>query len=116
MLIQDGNNIKGLQIESRLTLTSPADLLAINIEYMSETDHDTIIIDSPQIGRNTHLITPVVIDPGVVIGANCRIGPNAYIERDSRIGEGARIRDAIVLRKSNISDGTSIEGQVVYRD
>ena len=112
MLIKDGNNTKGLIIESRLTLTRPSDLLAINIQYMSQ-GHNNFMIDSPKIGRNTHLITPVVIDPGVEIGDNCKIGPNAYLERNCKINSGSNIRDAIVLRKfSHIGRKLSSKGRL----
>jgi len=115
MMLDDGGIIRGLKVTERMTLTSPEDLLAINIQYLSQNSKP-VKIDAPEIGRNTKLITPVVIDPGVTIGANCTIGPNVYIERDSQIGDDAKICDAIVLRNSRIANGTVIEGQVVFKD
>jgi NDP-sugar pyrophosphorylase family protein len=65
------------------------------------------------VGANTHLIAPLYIEPGTLIGENCTIGPNVYIERDCRVGDGASIRDAILLRASTIPGGAVIVDQVV---
>jgi NDP-sugar pyrophosphorylase family protein len=65
------------------------------------------------VGPNTHLITPLRIESGVVIGANCTIGPNVYIERDCQIGAGSHIRDAVLLRGVKVEGGSDIVDQVV---
>jgi NDP-sugar pyrophosphorylase family protein len=112
MLIERDGCVRGVTVERRLTLTSPADLLAINRHYLFDGD------DRPQlaphtVGLNTQLITPLRIESGVVIGANCAIGPNVYIERDSRIGDGVTIKNAVVLRESVVPGGATIEDRVV---
>jgi bifunctional UDP-N-acetylglucosamine pyrophosphorylase/glucosamine-1-phosphate N-acetyltransferase len=112
ILIQREGRVRGLMVQDRLTLTSPADLLSINQHYLVNGN------DRPQlaphtVGPGTQLITPLRIEGGTVIGANCTIGPNAYIERDCRIGEGVVIRNAVVLRESTIEDGATIEHQVM---
>jgi bifunctional UDP-N-acetylglucosamine pyrophosphorylase/glucosamine-1-phosphate N-acetyltransferase len=115
MLIDGGGNVRGLTVENRLSLTSPVDLLEINIHYLAQ-GNGYFKTEAVVAGRNTQFIKPYMIDPGVEIGENCIIGPNAYIERDSQIGNGVVIRDAIVLRQSRITDGSVIEGEVVFRD
>jgi NDP-sugar pyrophosphorylase family protein len=112
MLIEREEHVRGVFVERRLTVTGPADLLNINRHYLVSGD------DRPQlapntVGPNTHLITPLRIESGVVIGADCAIGPNVYIERDCRIGTGATIRDAVILRGVQVPAGSRIADQVV---
>ncbi len=112
MLIERQGGVRGVVLNSRLVLTSPADLLAINRHFLVEGDH-LPQIQPQRVGANTRLITPLYIEKGVVIGRDCTIGPNVYIERDCRIGDGARLRDAILLRGSLVPDGADVRDQVV---
>ena len=50
---------------------------------------------------------------GVVIGADCTIGPNVYVERDCVIGTGSYIRDAVILRGAQVPAGARITDQVI---
>jgi NDP-sugar pyrophosphorylase family protein len=112
MLIDRDGRVGGVMCESRLTLTSPADLLAINRQYLMSGDN------RPQfapftVGPNTQLVTPLRIESGTTIGANCVIGPNVYVERDCRIGKGVTIRNAVLLREAVVTDGATVLDQVV---
>jgi len=112
MLIERDGRIRGYHTPGRLTLTSPADLLALNRHYL--VNGNAIQHEVPRsIGMNTKLIPPLHIEAGVVIGAGCEIGPNVYIERDCRIGDGVTIRESVLLRGSRVPDRGSIDGQVI---
>jgi len=111
MLVEREGRVRGVFVERRLTVTGPADLLEINRMYLIGGD------DRPQlapqtVGPNTRLITPLHIEAGVVIGADCTIGPNVYIERDCAIGTGAYIRDAVILREAEVPAGARVVDQV----
>lgn len=112
MLIEAEGRVRGLLVDQRLTLTSPADLLSINRHYLL-TGNDQPQLAPYTVGRNTHLITPLRIDAGTVIGENCTIGPNVYVERDCQIGNGVTIRDAVILRESTVPPGVVVENQVI---
>jgi NDP-sugar pyrophosphorylase family protein len=112
MLIERDGLVRGVTTHHRLTLTSPADLLAINRHYLMNGG-DRPQLSPRSVGPNTQLITPLRIEGGTVIGANCAIGPNAYIERDCTIGHGVIIKNAVVLRESSVPDGACVEDQVV---
>jgi UDP-N-acetylglucosamine diphosphorylase / glucose-1-phosphate thymidylyltransferase / UDP-N-acetylgalactosamine diphosphorylase / glucosamine-1-phosphate N-acetyltransferase / galactosamine-1-phosphate N-acetyltransferase len=112
LLIQRHGHVRGVMIASRLTLTSPADLLQINRHFLMQ-GNDMPQIQPQSVGAGTQLTTPLHIDAGVQIGAGCRIGPNVYIERDCRIGDGAAIRDAILLRECVVPALADIHDQVV---
>jgi NDP-sugar pyrophosphorylase family protein len=111
MLAERNGKVRGVFVERRLTVTGPADLLNINRLYLLSGD------DRPQlapntVGPNTRLITPLRIESGVVIGPDCTIGPNVYIERDCHIGTGSYIRDAVILRDAQVPDGSRVVDQV----
>ncbi|MEW5870190.1 MAG: sugar phosphate nucleotidyltransferase [Chloroflexota bacterium] len=112
MLIERQAGVRGLLVEGRLTLTRPADLLEINRHYLT-TGNNLPQLQPQTVGPNTRLVTPLHIEQGVIIGANCTIGPNVYIERDCHIGDNAEIKDAILLRESTIPDGAQITDQVI---
>ncbi len=111
MLVERNGKVRGVFVERRLTVTGPADLLNINRLYLLSGD------DRPQlapntVGPNTRLITPLRIESGVVIGPDCTIGPNVYIERDCHVGTGSYIRDAVILRDAQVPDGSRVVDQV----
>ncbi len=112
MLIERKGRVRGVFVQRRLTVTGPRDLLDINRLYLLSGD------DRPQlapytVGPNTRLITPLRIESGVIIGADCTIGPNVYIERDCQIGTGSYLRDVVVLRDVEVPAGSRIVDQVV---
>ena len=111
MLIERDGRVGSVTCKRRLTLTNAADLLAINRHYLMRTDRPQL---APQtVGLNTQLVTPLRIESGTVIGANSVIGPNVYIERDCRIGDGVTIRNAVVLRETVVPNGVTLVDQVV---
>ncbi len=112
MLITQKGNVGGLMMERRLTLTSAADLLMINREYLLRGDGQPQIAPHT-VGPNTQLVTPLHIEPGAIIGAHCIIGPEVYIERDCCIGNGATIRQAVLLRGAKVAGNATIANQVV---
>jgi NDP-sugar pyrophosphorylase family protein len=112
MLIEADGGVQGVFVESRLTLTGPDDLLAINRHYLL-SGYDRPQLAPFTVGNNTHLITPLRIERGTIIGEECVIGPHVYIERDCHIGANVTIKDAVVLRESVIENGTTVTDQVV---
>jgi len=112
MLIEEDGDVQGVFVESRLTLTGPDDLLAINRHYLLN-GYDRPQLAPFTVGNNTHLITPLRIEQGTIIGEECVIGPHVYIERDCHIGSNVTIKDAVVLRESVIETGTTVINQVV---
>lgn len=112
MLIDRDGRVGGMIIERRQTLTNAADLLALNRAYLTHGgDHPQL---EPQtVGPNTRLITPLYIEQGTVIGKNCVIGPNVYIERNCCVGDNATVHNAILLRDAIVNDGETITNQVI---
>jgi NDP-sugar pyrophosphorylase family protein len=112
MLIDRRHVVRGLFTDGRLTLTGPEDLLTINRYYLIE-GHDRPQLAPFTVGANTHLITPLRIEAGTIIGSECVIGPRVYIERNCRIGNGVTIKDTVLLRDSVVQDHAMVIGEVI---
>ncbi|MGH2524787.1 MAG: sugar phosphate nucleotidyltransferase, partial [Anaerolineales bacterium] len=111
MLIEREGRVRGETVGRRLTLTSAADLLTINLRYLSQGGPPHVA--PAAVGANTRLIMPLRIESGVVIGANSTIGPNVYLERDCRVRDGVTIQDSMVLRGAVVPKGAVLNDQVV---
>lgn len=112
MLIDHTQGVTGVFTDERLQLTNAADLLSLNRHYLT-TGGDAPQLAPREVGQHTHLITPLRIEEGTVIGPGCVIGPRVYIERNCRIGANVLLKDAVVLRDTVIEDGRQIVGEVV---
>lgn len=112
MLIERDGRVGGVIVDRRLTLTNAADLLALNREYLIHGGNGPQL-EPDTVGPNTRLVTPLHIGQKTVIGANCTIGPNVYIERNCTVGDGVTLRDAVVLRGSEVPGGATVVDEVV---
>ena len=64
---------------------------------------------SEHIGEGTHVWQFTVILPGAVIGRDCNIGANCFIENDVRIGDGVTIKNGVqVWDRMVIEDGVFV--------
>lgn len=95
MLIDDGRPVVGVEVSGRMTVSRPADLLAVNRHFLR------------------HMNGSVVIEEGAQVGADCAIGPEVYVESGARVGDGARIARSVVLRGGVVAAGAVVEDQVV---
>lgn len=110
-LIERDGRVCGVTVTGRLTLTTPEDLLDINCRYLSSAG-GTCLPAPDAVGPQSSLVAPLFVEHGAVIGPDCVVGPEVYLERDCRIGQGVTLRRAIILRGSVVPDGTSIQDQV----
>ena len=111
LLIEDCGKVGGLLVPWRMTMTHPADLLALNRHFLR---HDlacaTVEDDIP---KDTSIIPPVRIETDVELDPGCRIGPEVYLEAGCRVEAGATLRRAVVLRGAIVEAGEVIEGTVL---
>lgn len=111
-LIDAGGAIYGMTVSGRLTVTTPADLLAVNIAFLQRPG--TSAPQPTQLpAHDIQIIEPVAIDQDVALGSRCVIGPNVYLERGCVIGADVHLRDALVLRGAIVPSGAIIADQVV---
>jgi bifunctional UDP-N-acetylglucosamine pyrophosphorylase/glucosamine-1-phosphate N-acetyltransferase len=112
-LIENDGNVFGLLLPDRIDLTHPEDLLRLNLSFLAEYSPKTDM-NLKNIGSRTHFESPVVVEEGASIGANCTIGPNVFIETSAVIENNAQIKNSVILRGSKVEFGTKIENQVVW--
>lgn len=112
MSIDEGEKVYGLFLHDRLNLTIAEDLLEINLHFLRNQVEDCQV-DAQEVGPGTRFLPPVCIEQGVVIGADCKIGPNVYIEKYTCIGERVQMENVVVLRQSVVPNGVVLRDQVV---
>jgi NDP-sugar pyrophosphorylase family protein len=112
LLIEREGRVTGVLTESRNQLTNTADLLALNRHYLALNGNGEYVL-ATQIGAGTQIIPPVRIEADAVIGPACIIGPHVYVEQGARIGAGAQLAHAVVLRGTQVEAGRQITGEVV---
>lgn len=112
MLIARQGGVRGVRVARRLTLTSPADLLALNRHYLDQSSAEPLITPR-RVGDNTQLVTPLRIESGCIVGSNCTLGPHVYLERGCQVGDGVRLQNAVVLNGAVVPDGAVIQDQVL---
>ncbi len=108
MLIAEEGKITGVQVQSRMTLTRPADLLALNRTYLSYGQHEEYAGSA-----NGQVAAPVCVASNAAIGRNCMLGPDVYIADSCTIGEGVTLRDVVVMPGAVVPGGSVIEHQVI---
>jgi glucose-1-phosphate thymidylyltransferase len=113
MLIEHDGLVRGLELRHRMDLTTPEDLLALNIHYLSNGKED-LLLASDISDTGTQILDPVYIERDTIIGNDCMIGPNVYIERDCKIEDYVTIQDAVVLRGRNIPAHQHVTNRIVW--
>ncbi len=111
-MIDEGGRVVGVRAGSRVQVSSPGDLLALTRTLLREMPVPRHI-NTARVGRDTELIEPLRVDDGVLIGDGCEIGPEVYLESGCRVGHGAVVRGAVVLRGGRVADEATVEDRVI---
>jgi len=61
-----------------------------------------------QVGKGTVIRSGSYIEGPVVIGFNCKIGPNCYIRPSTTLGDNCKVGNAVEVKNSVLFDGISI--------
>ena len=69
--------------------------------------------DPAHVGQGHTFVEPILIERDVVLGDDCEVGPEVYLESGCHIGRGAVVRRSIVLRGGRVDDGETVEDRVV---
>ncbi|MBN1667807.1 MAG: NTP transferase domain-containing protein [Anaerolineales bacterium] len=111
-LIDRDGQVRALMLAERIDLTTPQDLLRINLKFLeSEQPRHNM---AREIGTGSRLVEPYFIQPEVVIRENCKIGPNVFIEKGAQLGDGVQIENCIVLRDRIVATQTKAFDQVIW--
>ena len=91
-------------MSGRETITTIADLLALNMKYLRD-----ISASSENAWNEVMIVEPVLSGAKIRIGINSVIGPYVVIGESSRIGKDCTIKNAVIFAGSIVPDGTSIK-------
>ncbi|WP_049892293.1 sugar phosphate nucleotidyltransferase [Natronococcus amylolyticus] len=126
-LLEVGEEVRGVVSEGTwIDATYPWDLLRIADDLL-EDGEERRIADSASVHEDATVLEPVVIDddcvvgpgavvgPNVSLGENVTIGSNATVERsvldaDTRVDNGATIRDCVTGRGVGIGPNSTVAG------
>lgn len=111
-LIAHGKTVQGLFISRRLTVTTPDDLLAVNLQYLSRLPPPAVRVYSSYIGKNTSFIPPVYVEAGCTIGTDSVIGPQVFLEEGSHLEDGVTLGRSVVLRGARVRKGTTAHNRL----
>lgn len=107
MMIAETNGIHGKMLSGRLTVTDTRDLLALNLHYLHQQQN---AIDN--LPGGVTFIQPCLIEKDSIFSDGCIIGPNVLVEAGAKIGKGAIVKNAVILRGANVPDGEIVENLV----
>jgi len=111
-LIDEASTVVGIWAEDRYQVSTPEELLALTMRLLREEVEPTHIAPA-RVGAGTNLVGPLRIEAGVEIGDHCEIGPDVYLESGSSVGNGAVVRESVVLRNARVSDGQRVVGEIL---
>lgn len=111
LLIADGGKVGGQTVSSRMTLTRPQDLLALN-RYVLRSDSHCAKVEA-RVPSSTTIVPPVRIEAGASVASGCVIGPDAYLESGSHIGPGSSVRRSVIMRGGSVSENRIVDGLVI---
>lgn len=112
LLIDYSGRVTGVLTDVRWQLTNVTDLLELNQHYLA-LEQSALPMPIHTISASVHFIPPVRIDADCVIEHSCVIGPHVYLEPGCRIGAGATIANAILLRNAVVDAGQAVLDRVI---
>ncbi len=107
MMIANTGGLAGLTTAWRWELTTPDDLLMMNLNVLAMTPG--LHVAPPDLTVRS----PVFVERGVSLPPNVRLGPNVYLEAGAWIGPGAHLRNCVVLRDGLVPPKLAVEGVLI---
>jgi len=113
LMIADGGIVGGRMVSSRMTLTTPQDLLALNRHFL-QTDPAGATVEA-ELPPDVTVVPPVRIEAGASVASGCLIGPGTYLEGGSSVGPEATVRRSVVVRGGSVKARDLVEGSLISR-
>jgi NDP-sugar pyrophosphorylase family protein len=112
LLIDDGDRVVGVPTNGRSQVSDPEDLRRLNLDLLSAGEVSTHV-GAENLDERAVLRQPLWIDDRARVGRDSEIGPNVYLEAGCCIGDGATVRDSIVLRGVRVQSGARIADAIL---
>jgi NDP-sugar pyrophosphorylase family protein len=111
LMIEDGGRVGGRLVADRMTLTRPADLLALCRHYL-RSDTASACVEAEG-AAESEIVPPVRLELGVKLGPGSRIGPEVFLEAGASVGAGVTLERTVVLRDACVPTGSILRDQVI---
>ncbi len=102
-LIDCDRTVIGVLADKRFQVSSPEDLLELTHQLFSDGS-EPLRIGPAAVSRGLNLVEPYHIERGAVLGDDCEVGPEVYLESGCHIGYGAIVRRSVVLRGGRVAE------------
>lgn len=107
-----GARLAPLQVRWRRTLTTPADLLRLNLGWL-EARPQRRRVPAALRGEGRRWRPPVLAEAGAEVGAGAQVGPAVYLAGGSRVGPGAHLERCVVLEGGVVWPGERLRETLV---
>ncbi len=116
LMMDKGQDISYQEIGHWLDISYPWDLLSANESLLAgiesqnsgEVEENVVMRGAVCIGKNTVVRSGSYIVGPVVIGQDCKIGPNCFIRPCTAIGDGCHVGSAVEVKNSIIMRGSKL--------
>ena len=104
-----GHEFKEIWID----IGKPEDYLKANRLLLDAEPKKRQLAKDAKIGEGTEFNDPVLVDAGVNIGQNSKLGPYTIIGRDAVLGRNVNLENSVIFPDATISDNASVRGSVI---
>lgn len=107
-----------IQVNSYLlseSLRGPSDHIFVPTGDVMEIGEELRTRTGIHLNRGTHLYGPMLLAPGCVVGADAKIGPDVFLDENTRVGSGCHLKRLVASGESTIPDGMLLENVVMFR-
>jgi len=111
-LIDGDRMVIGVLADERFQVSSPEDLLELTHQLFSDGSEPPRI-GQAAVSRGLNLVEPHHIERGAMLGDDCQIGPEAFLESGCFVGDGAVVRRSVVLRGGRVARGETVVDRIV---
>ena len=96
-----------------IDIGKPADYLRANRVLLDAEAKKCFLGKDVNIEEGVKFNEPFMVDVGVTVGQNSRVGPYAVIGKDVVLGRNVLVENSVVFPDATISDNASIRGAVI---
>ena len=104
-----GHEFKEIWID----IGKPQDYLKANRVMLDSEPKKWMLEKGANLGEGIEFNDPVMVDAGVNIGQNSKLGPYTIIGKDAVLGRNVTIENSVVFPEATISDHASVRGAVI---
>jgi len=104
-----GHEFKEIWID----IGKPQDYLKANRVLLDAEPKKRLLGKDVNVEKGAQIIEPIMVDAGVNVGQNTKLGPYAIIGKDVILGRNVTLENSVVFSEATIADHASVRGAVI---